>query len=200
MRDSSCIIVFAKAPEPGRVKTRLMPALGAAGAARLHRMLVSRALTEACESGLGPVELWCAPDAKHSFFAECARCFRVTLHAQGGENLGERMERAFRRNLERYSRVLLLGSDIPALDASYLRRAHDALGKADAVIGPAEDGGYVLIGLKRPAPEIFRDMGWGGPDVMERTRQKLALLGWVWRELEPLWDVDRPEDLSRLAR
>jgi rSAM/selenodomain-associated transferase 1 len=192
-------VVFAKAPEPGKVKTRLIPALCAEGAAALHRRLVRHSLRAAQEAALGPVELWCAPDARHAFFQECARDFGVTLHSQGDGDLGERMRRAVEAALSRAARAILLGSDIPALSSRYLRDAERALrGNHDVVIGPAEDGGYVLIGLARSDAELFRGVPWGGPEVLKETRLRIAALGWRGLELPALWDADRPEDLERL--
>jgi len=197
---ASCrIVVFAKAPEPGKVKTRLIPALGEAGAAALHRRLVMHSLRVARDAGLGPVELWCAPDTRHAFFAECERQFGASLHSQCEGDLGARMRYAFEKVLERAERAILVGSDIPALSAQYLRDAERAFGRAhDAVVGPAEDGGYVLIGLARCDPELFRDIPWGEPEVLAETRRRLAALRWRCLELPALWDVDRPEDLERL--
>jgi rSAM/selenodomain-associated transferase 1 len=196
---ASCrIVVFARAPEPGKVKTRLIPALGEAGAAALHRRLVVHSLRAARDAGLGPVELWCAPDTRHAFFAECERQFGVSLYSQCEGGLGARMRHAFEKVLGRAERAILIGSDIPALSGQYLRDAGRALGDHDAAIGPAEDGGYVLIGLARCDPELFRDIPWGGPEVLAETRLRIAALRWRCLELPALWDVDRPEDLERL--
>jgi uncharacterized protein len=195
------LIVFAKAPEPGKVKTRLIPALSAAGAAELHRRLVRHSLGAATAARLGPVELWCAPDTSDPFFRECERRFGASLHAQGEGDLGARMRRAFESALAHAPRAILVGSDIPALSAQYLRDADQALVRGDdAVIGPAEDGGYVLMGLSRSDPELFRDIPWGGPEVMAEMRRRIAALAWRLRELPVLWDVDRPEDLGRLPQ
>jgi len=195
------VIVFARAPEPGKVKTRLIPALSAAGAAELHRRLVRHSLGAATGARLGPVELWCAPDTGDPFFRECERRLGVSLSAQGGGDLGARMRRAFESALARAGRAILVGSDIPALSAQYLRDADQALVRGnEVVIGPAEDGGYVLIGLSRSDPELFRDIPWGGPEVMAETRRRIASLAWRLSELPVLWDVDRPEDLGRLPQ
>jgi len=198
--DAACpVIVFAKAP--GEAKTRLVPALGAEGAAALHRRLVMHCLRAASDSRLGPVELWCAPDTSHPFFRECERRIGAGLHAQGEGDLGARMQRAFESALAHAARAVLVGSDIPALSAQYLRDAERALaGGDDVVIGPAEDGGYVLVGLSRCDPELFRGIPWGGPKVLPETRRRIAALGWRLRELPALWDVDRPEDLGRLPQ
>ena len=194
-------IVFAKAPRPGDVKTRLVPALGTAGAVSLHEWMVARALATAAAAALGPVELCCAPDATHPFLAACAVTHGVSLAEQGPGDLGERMQRAAARALAANRAVLIIGSDCPALTPDYLRAAVAALSAGyDAAVGPAEDGGYVLIGLTRVHPTLFGHICWGGPDVMKTTAARLAALGWRWMQLAPLWDVDRPEDLLRLRR
>jgi len=198
--ETACrVMVFARAPTPGKAKSRLIPALGEAGAAALHRRLVMHCLRAARDSRLGPVELWCAPDADDPFFRDCERHCGVSLHPQGEGDLGARMQRAFESALAGAERAILVGSDIPALSAQYLRDADQALGRGDdAAIGPAEDGGYVLIGLSRCDPELFRDIPWGGPEVLAETRRRLATPSWRSSELPVLWDVDRPEDLERL--
>jgi glycosyltransferase A (GT-A) superfamily protein (DUF2064 family) len=101
--------------------------------------------------------------------------------------------------LSRAARVLLVGCDVPALSSQYLREAERALrSNHDVVIGPAEDGGYVLIGVAHCHAELFRGISWGGPRVLEETRLRIAALGWRGLELPALWDADRPEDLERL--
>src|SRR5438046_5315143 len=127
--------------------------------------------------------LWCAPDTSDPFFRECERRHGAGLHAQGEGDLGARMRRAFESALARAARAILVGSDIPALSARYLRDADRALRRGDdAVIGPAEDGGYALIGLTRCDPELFRDIPWGGPEVLVQTRRRLAGLSWRSRD------------------
>ena len=175
------VIVFAREPRAGLVKTRLIPLLGPAGAARLHARLVARALARAREARLGRVELW-------------------GLRRQRGGDLGARMLHAFRQGLRRAERVILIGADCPVLGAPALRQAARWLaGGADAVLAPAEDGGYALIALRRVSPRLFAGIEWGGAQVMAQTRARLAALGWRWRELPAVWDVDRPEDVPRLA-
>src|SRR6266581_8124450 len=201
VKDRCRVMVFARAPTPGEAKTRLIPALGEAGAAALHRRLVMHSLRAATDAQFGPVELWCAPDIGDPFFLECERRLGASLHPQGEGDLSARMQRAFESALARSRRAILVGSDIPVLSARYLRDADQALGRGDEiVIGPAEDGGYVLIGLSRCDPELFRDIPWGGSEVLTQTRRRLAALSWRSSELPVLWDVDRPEDLERLPQ
>jgi rSAM/selenodomain-associated transferase 1 len=196
-REPRPVAVFAKAPVPGEVKTRLVPLLGAQAAAELHAALVRRALATARNSGMGPVSLWCMPDTRHPFFAACADEFRITLHAQRGAHLGERMARAF-ETLVADGPALLTGSDCPSLRPEDLRAAAGSLATHDAVFQPAEDGGYVLVGLARLVPGLFEGIRWGEDKVMRETRTRLRAAGATWREMPARWDVDRPEDYQRL--
>lgn len=195
------VLIFARAPVAGRVKTRLIPLLGDHGAAALYRSLIEHALTVAQESGVGPLELWCTPDTDDQFFAACRERYKVTLHRQPEGDLGARMLNAFEVALTGSRHALLMGSDCPSLTAADLREAAGALAdEHDAVFCPAEDGGYVLLGLSQAMPALFDAMTWGTATVMEETRQRLRNLGWRWYELGMRWDVDRPADYQRLVR
>jgi glycosyltransferase A (GT-A) superfamily protein (DUF2064 family) len=174
------VLVFSRAPVPGRVKTRLVPRLGEWRAARLHARLTAHALRTAAAAGCGPVELH-----------DTAK--------QRGADLGERMHRALSRALRRHRGAMVIGSDCPALRPADLRRtARWLAGGCEVVLAPAEDGGYVLIGARRISPRIFSGIDWGSSSVYEATARKLSDLGYRWRALRRLWDVDRPEDLERL--
>jgi uncharacterized protein len=198
--DAARIAVFAKAPVPGEVKTRLAPTLGAAAAARLHASLVRRALATAAESGVGPVELWCAPDESDAFFAQCAKDFGVALKRQVGADLGARMLGAIEASLGAGASLVIIGTDCPAMTPGYLRLAREALRAHDVVLAPAEDGGYVLLGQSAPVARLFDDIPWGTGAVMQRTRERLARSKATWHELATLWDIDRPEDYARWMR
>lgn len=191
------LIVFARAPEPGRVKTRLASLLGERAAARLHARLVERTLTTARAAGFLPIYLYCLPGTKHRFFGTMEKRYGVRLRGQGRGDLGERMYRALRR----HPGAVLIGSDCPALRPADLRAAARALlAGSDAVFAPAEDGGYALVALRRAARAVFDGVAWGSGKVMAQTRRKLRGLKWRWRELRTVWDVDRPEDVARLRR
>jgi rSAM/selenodomain-associated transferase 1 len=198
--DTIAVLVFARAPQPGKVKTRLIPLLGAEGAAGLHARLAKRTLETARAAGFLRIELHGAPDCDDPFFRFCAGHYGVTLVPQAPGDLGARMLAAFEVTLAAHDRVLLVGTDCPALTARHLRQAERALRDgADAVFAPCEDGGYALIGLARVDAKLFDGIVWGTGGVMAETRTRLQQLGWTWRELETLWDVDRPEDYDRLV-
>jgi hypothetical protein len=191
------LIVFARAPEPGRVKTRLAPVLGERGAARFYAQLLEKTLTTALAAGFGRVDLYCASGLKGSYFRKIRKRFGVRLRAQGRGNLGDRMHRALRL----HPGAVLIGSDCPSLRPADLRAAATALrAGADAVLSPAEDGGYALIGARRSARALFGGIKWGSARVLAQTRARLKRLGWRWKELRTVWDVDRPEDLARLKK
>ena len=194
---STLIAVFAKAPHAGRVKTRLAAAIGADEAARLHARLVERTIATALEAECGVVELHGAPGG-NSLLRAIAERRAIRLRPQAQGDIGRRMHEAFRHGLRKHARMILIGTDCPALAAADLRRADRWLRSCDAVLVPAEDGGYPLIGLARVSPRLFEGIVWSTASVMAETRERLRALGWRWRELRTLWDVDRPEDLARL--
>ena len=197
MNADATVIVFARAPLPGRAKTRLIPRLGAWGAARLQARLTERALRTALASRCGPVELQCTPRTAHPFFR---RQRGVALEKQRGRDLGERMHGALVTALRRHRYAILIGVDAPELRAADLRRALRLLRAGhDTVLAPAEDGGYALIACRRAPRPIFERIEWGGNEVFARTVQRLEQRGLRWRALRTVWDVDRPEDVERLA-
>ena len=198
MNETIAIAVLAKAPLPGFAKTRLIPALGAEGAALLQARLVEHSVATACAARIGPVTLWGAPDESHPLFQAIGARLGVTLARQDGGDLGERMLAAV---AAADMPVLVIGTDCPALTADHLRAAADILrGGTDAAIIPAEDGGYALIGLRAPARTLFSEMRWSVPSVMEETRRRLRDLGMRWQEPVTLWDLDLPEDIERLRQ
>ena len=199
--------VFARAPVPGQCKTRLIPALGAAtAAAELHQCLVRHCLRAADAwqraTPHARVELWCAPDIEHPFFAACAQDFNISLKPQTGPDLGARMWLALCGALARGERPVLIGTDCPWLDGNHISAAFTALEHAAAVFIPAHDGGYVLTGLARALPELYAGIAWGTGNVMAATREAAARIGASARlaTLPPLHDIDTPADLARLLR
>jgi hypothetical protein len=198
MSEPIAVAVLAKAPLAGFAKSRLIPVLGAAGAAALQARLIARAVATATAAGIGPVRLWTAPDGEHPVFRVIVAEQAVALAHQPEGDLGARMLAAI---AAAGTPAVVIGTDCPALAPHHLRIAADILrGGSDAVLIPAEDGGYVLIGLRRPEPTLFSDMPWSTPGVMAETRLRLRQLGLRWREPVTLWDVDLPADLERLRR
>jgi uncharacterized protein len=201
METRLCVQVFARAPIAGATKTRLIPLLGANGAAELQRRLVMRTLSTALEARVGPVELWCAPSQAHEFFAACATKFAVSLHDQVDGDLGVRMQSAMADALLRFNAVILVGCDCPAFTPDDFRLAADAVRAGTRVVlTPVEDGGYSMIGALRTDSALFTGMAWGTDRVLRDTRARLAALNWEWKELRTLWDVDRPQDVERLRQ
>jgi rSAM/selenodomain-associated transferase 1 len=191
------VAILGRAPVAGEAKTRLIPRLGAPGAAALQAWMLQRAVANALAADVGPVSLWCAGDPAHPEFALCRAFGNLSLRQQDAGDLGDRMLQALRES-PAPGGTLLVGTDCPALTPCLLRQAATALTKHEAVAIPAEDGGYVLLGARRPAAELFAGVRWGSSLVMEQTRNRLHALGWSWSEPATLWDVDRPEDLDRL--
>ncbi len=197
---STALIVFAKAPVPGQVKTRLIPALGAQGAAALAERLLAHTLRQAVAMGADALELCVSPATGHAAFAaaESMAPGRIEVTLQGDGDLGERMHRALTRRLRTHARVLLIGTDAPSLSPAMLSSAGRALETSDAVFVPALDGGYALVGLTRPVPELFQGMTWSTPQVMAQTRIRATQAGLRWVELPPVADIDEPADLVHL--
>ena len=186
------IVIFAKAPVPGRVKTRLIPELGAEGAARLAREMLAGTIGEALATGLG-VELCGEPDAAEWHEPRLG----LSLTAQGEGDLGQRLAWAAARVLGEEP-VLLIGSDCPELDRTRLGAAAEALKRHDAVLHPAQDGGYALLGLRRFDASLFDGIAWSTPTVTEQTLDRIGALGWSLHLGETLRDVDEPGDLALL--
>jgi uncharacterized protein len=189
------VAILAKAPLPGLAKTRLIPVLGAHAAAVLQERLTERAVETACAAAIGSVALWGTLDVKHRMFSDLAARFPVTLARQPEGDLGARMLAAFEAAS---GPALVIGTDCPVLTADHLRQAADILRhECDAVVIPAEDGGYVLIGMRVPQIVLFDDMAWSTDTVMTMTRERLRDAGLTWKELPPLWDIDREADIDR---
>jgi len=195
---SNCrILVFAKAPIKGRVKTRLTPTLSQDQALELHCALVSHQLRKIRGYHLAPLELWVTGSPDCGLFTE--HCAEEEIYLQSGDDLGQRMSNAAKSALTRSDRIVIVGTDCPSIDKSYLCQALTSLGSAtDVIIGPALDGGYVLIGLCNVEESLFTHIDWGSAVVLQDTLEKIKTAGLSYSLLAPLWDVDRPEDLPRL--
>ncbi len=194
------LIVFAKPPIPGVAKTRLIPALGATGAARLANALLDHALEQGADAGIGPLRLHIS--ARHPLLARAARRYGARRRLQRGADLGARMAHALRLGCATHGSALLYGTDCPALDATRLRGAAAALREAPIVFVPARDGGFALVGCRDQGlaalTSVFANQAWSRSDVMDRMRAGLHARGATWTELASVDDIDRPADLAHL--
>lgn len=192
------IMVFCKAPIPGQVKTRLIPALTSEEAARLHCELTELTLHTATQKRLCEVQLWCSPCIDHPFFNTLSQRYSIVRQLQQGEDLGNRIHHAFVEALTHFGSAIIIGCDCPSLTSDDLEQALISLNQdAQCVLAPAEDGGYVLIGLKQPQPILFENMPWGSNQVFGLTQSKAKSLNINYQELNTQWDLDTIDDLNR---
>jgi len=197
-------VVFAKAPVPGQVKTRLCPPLTPDEAATLHGSFVldtlERTKSAAAKFTL-PFDryLACAPSSAHVFFKIMEERQGVQLIDQVGEDVGARMHQTFDRLFTKgYRQVLIVGTDVPSLPLAHYQQACTLLNSHDLVLGPALDGGYYLIGLTQPRPGLFADIPWSTEHVVARTQERAKTLGLTVGFTDPWRDVDIAEDLRAL--
>jgi rSAM/selenodomain-associated transferase 1 len=193
---STRIVIFAKAPVPGSVKTRLIPVLGEIGAAQLAVEMLQATVAQACAADLGMPELCATPRPEDSSWQPFLPAEQVSLADQGEGDLGVRLARAASRVIGAGENILLIGTDCPALDSQKLRAAALAFATNDAVIHPTMDGGYALLGLRRFDPSLFQEIAWSGPTVAADTISRIEALGWRLVVRETLRDIDEPEDLA----
>lgn len=178
---------------------RLCPPLHPEQARALHMRLTADALRRLAAPPPCPVRLYTAPSAHHPLFRALSRRYRVPLRRQDGSTLGQRLHRGLSQALGGAEAAVAVGTDLPDLAGEDVCRALEALEQGrEAVFQPAADGGYGLVGLSRPRPELFRGIPWGTGEVMTATRQRCREHGLDWAELPVAWDLDRPEDLERL--
>lgn len=193
------LILFTKAPVPGQAKTRLIPALGDEGAAELQRRMTRHTVDMVFSAAFTNVELQAFPNTQDASFLALLDDYCIELNAQQGNDLGDRMAHAFEQALAVYDYAIIIGTDAPALDAKIIEQAFTQLAAGvDVVLAPAEDGGYALVGLSKPNQQIFTDIDWGTDRVYQQTLQRIQQAQLSLAELPLLWDVDRPEDLTRL--
>ena len=191
------ILIFSKAPVVGKVNTRLVPYITAEQAAALHEELAHDRLSMCTAANICDVQLWCSPDADHRFFTDCMERYGVHLYVQQGSNLGERIIHAFRTLLEQYRKIIIIGTDAPALDINIIGEVFDELDHKDIALVPAEDGGYVLIGASNYHDKLLYGVPWGTENVLASTVRNCEQLGLEYGLVGECWDVDRPEDLER---
>ena len=195
MRKEKALIIFAKAPLEGKVKTRLTPQYSLTEARIIHQQLLEYSVASLAHIPGVDVKLHCAPDQNHNFFKYISAQYKISLDDQVAGDLGKKMSTALFNALLDYKKVVLIGADVPAIDVEYIQWAFKKLDNNPVVLGPAEDGGYVLVGLTKPELNMFDNIEWGTAQVLQQTITQLEpdipLL------LDTLWDVDRPEDVER---
>ncbi len=195
------IIIFAKAPLPGFAKTRLIPTLGEAGAARLAERMLRHTVMEVLKADVGIVELCVTPapdDPQWQSFYDPS--WQVDWQPQGEGDLGARLARAAQRALAEQDTVLLIGTDCPRLSRDHLLHAAARLQSNDTVIIPSTDGGYVLLGLKQYHPRVFQGISWSTDSVAFETLCQIGALGWTVAQLPMLRDIDESADLAALPQ
>ena len=195
----SCrIVIIAKAPLAGQCKTRLIPALGPQGAARLAARMLQHTVQTALDAGVGPVEICASPSAQHPVWRSLGLPATVQCSDQTEGDLGARMAAAARHTLARGEHVILIGTDCPALCTTTLQNAAQALARHDASLVPTADGGYALLALARFHTGIFENMLWSTPAVASVTLERLSLDAWRVHVGPTLHDIDEPADLVHL--
>ena len=197
--DRERLVVLARAPHLGRVKTRLTPPLTRQQALELHLAFVEDTLERLARFRRPGLERWLYLSEPSPEHLDVAPTWSSAL--QTGDDLGARMEDVFRQAFEDgRERVVIVGSDSPTLPLDYLDQAYAALAAHDAVLGPAEDGGYYLVGSSRFIPELLRGITWGSSRVLEQSTEALSRAGRSFHLLPSWYDVDTAEDLSRLQK
>ena len=195
MTQTSLIQIFAKPPVEGLVKTRLSSLLPSSAILGLYMELLEQTLLEVAKCRAAG-EIWEAWNTRDQPFL----AFGLPVRLQKGANLGERMSYSLTDGLSRFEKVILIGCDLPLVDAPYLHRALESLDDHECVIGPAEDGGYGLVGVRRSIPDIFEDVSWGSKSVLEQTCSKLNAQSVNFSLLPLVWDLDRPIDFERYMK
>ncbi|MFV2059820.1 MAG: TIGR04282 family arsenosugar biosynthesis glycosyltransferase [Gammaproteobacteria bacterium] len=199
--NSTCCLIFTKNPEPGKTKTRLIPAIGETGAFEAHVKLLKHTVTITSEIKNIDFILYTTTTHSNEIIVNLAKEHNLTIEIQKGNNLGDRMYQASDENLSTYSHCIIIGVDCPELTADYLLNARKALSSGyDAVIGPAHDGGYVLIGFNKSVKTIFTNIAWGENTVLKSTLDNFEKLNIKYKKLPTLHDVDTQEDLQYLNK
>ncbi|WP_227673187.1 TIGR04282 family arsenosugar biosynthesis glycosyltransferase [Psychrobacter nivimaris] len=192
-----CILLFAKYPAPNKAKTRLQPALGVDGAARMARQLLLHSIEQAIDTGFS-VELCMSPAPTDPCWQTFDLPDSLRWSAQADGDLGLRMLIASQRVLQRFDKVVLIGTDCPSLTTVRIQTAIQQLNQHDAIMIPATDGGYVLLGFRQVNESLFSDIVWSTASVAAVTKQRIAALGWTLALFDPLHDIDEPKDLVHL--
>lgn len=196
-QQDTCILLFAKYPAPNKAKTRLQPALGVDGAACMARQLLLHSIEQAVDTGFA-VELCVSPAPTDPCWQVLDLPDSLRWSTQANGDLGLRMLIASQQALQHFDKVVLIGTDCPSLTSACIQTAVQQLNQHDAVMIPAADGGYVLLGFREVDDSLFSDIVWSTPSVAAVTKQRLEALGWILTLFDPLHDIDEPTDLKHL--
>ena len=194
MTNNKQLIIFIKEPIAGQCKTRLIPLLGEQGAADFYKQLASHSVTTSKQLSNIDIALYTYPDTQHPFVQNLVLETSASIQCQQGDDLGERMYNALKTSLKRYSHSVLIGSDCPAISCNYIEQAFKALDSHDITLGPATDGGYVLIGCTKISPSVFANTQWSSSTVLQQCLSNINQLNYSQHLLDELWDVDTPND------
>ena len=194
------LILFARKPIPGEVKTRLQPNYGPEQAAAIASFMIRATVELAVSAWPGEIVLYAWPDTDHLLFHGLARDFQIRLAPQSGGDLGTRMLNALRDGIECHESAAILGCDVPHCGWDVLDQANDWLARGKNVLGPSADGGYYFIGLQEARPELFDGIGWGGAQVLATTLTRAREMNMEFERLAPLRDIDTAEDLWLIAQ
>jgi len=188
------LIVFIKHPLAGKCKTRLIPFLSAEQASEFYKSLVKICFDNISLLSEIDIAVYAYPDSTHPFIQNINQAHNATLHNQKGDDLGERMQHAISSSLETYSQCVLIGTDCPLINATYINDAFKSLRQHDMVFGPAEDGGYVLVGATKINKNIFSKINWSTSQVLQQNLNNTKAASFNTHLLKTLWDIDTPED------
>jgi len=194
MTNNRQMIIFTKAPVAGQCKTRLIPLLGEQGATDFYKHLVRHCVNTARQLRNIDIAIYTYPDTQHAFIQQLNTDHRTSLHCQQGKDLGERMHHAIASSLKTYSQCVLIGSDCPIINTRYIEQAFSALNDHDISLGPASDGGYVLIGCRHIAPAVFSNTTWSNNKVLQQAIKNIKRINYSHHLLNTLWDIDTPDD------
>ncbi len=196
------LYLMAKAPVPGQVKTRMAPEIGPRQSAKLARLMLAQTVANACRHWRGEVALCVWPRHAHPVFVQLAERYRLTITSQIDADLGSRMMAALKQGIARAGRAAVMGCDVPHCPGEILAGAYAMLARGENPVGPAEDGGFYLIGLSnlsRAENSLFNGICWDDPAPLQQVRENALSAGLHLSDLPPLRDIDRYADLQWLA-
>ena len=191
------LLIFAKSPIAGKCKTRLIPFLSAEQACDVYKELITHCLNNLKSLNNIDINIYCHPDTTHPFLQNLSQTYTATLVKQQGDNLGQRMFNAIKTSLKTYDKCVLIGTDCPTLDSTYINNAFTQLNSANLVLGPAEDGGYGLIGANKIEASLFENIIWGTASVLKQSLKNIKMAKYTHHLLPSCWDIDTPDDFKR---